>query len=139
MTVSTVSPSPSPSVHQSSTYYTPSHVTTTFTLASVNKTVSPLHNKTSPVPHPSATTHPGNATSSVLPTTGNMTIPTTAPPTPDCQKIKDKLKEEIRYKWVATAFALIFVVVSIVLVIALCRMRRIYRELEGDSSLSRLI
>ncbi|XP_015777101.1 PREDICTED: cell wall integrity and stress response component 4-like [Acropora digitifera] len=44
-----------------------------------------------------------------------------------------------RGKWVATGFAIFFSITTIVMTVLYCRQRKIYRELEGDSSLSRLI
>ena len=44
-----------------------------------------------------------------------------------------------RGKWVATGFAVVFCITTIVMTVLYCRQRKIYRELEGDSSLSRLI
>lgn len=44
-----------------------------------------------------------------------------------------------RGKWVATGFAVFFLITTIVMTVLYCRQRKIYRELEGDSSLSRLI
>ena len=42
-------------------------------------------------------------------------------------------------KWVATGFAVVFGLTTVIMTVLYCRQRKIYRELEGDSSLSRLI
>lgn len=48
-------------------------------------------------------------------------------------------KKSDRGKWVATGFAIVFFLTTVIMTVLYCRQRRIYRELEGDSSLSRLI
>ena len=48
-------------------------------------------------------------------------------------------KKSDRGKWVATGFAIVFFLTTVIMTVLYCRQRRIYRELEGESSLSRLI
>ena len=67
--------------------------------------------------------------------TANVTLFMSADVCPACKS----LAKEIHAKWVAVGFAILFGVATVVLTVLFCRQRKIYRDLEGDSSLSRLI
>ncbi|CAH3199187.1 unnamed protein product [Porites evermanni] len=105
--------------------------TPTTTVSSVTVTVRPTTSNVSTVPTPGSsstpTSKPGNH-STTVPTTNVKPSPVTPSP-----------KGSSSGKWVATGFAVLFGITTIVMTVLYCRQRKIYRELEGDSSLSRLI
>lgn len=57
----------------------------------------------------------------------------------DCHNCKEQLAAQKRYKYVSVAFNIIFALALIVMTIMYLRQRKMYREMEGDGSLSRLI
>ncbi|KAJ7386658.1 hypothetical protein OS493_006663 [Desmophyllum pertusum] len=85
-------------------------------------------------------TKPGNHSTAVPTTPGNYS--TAVPTTHGNHKTPEGHNDghaSDRGKWVATGFAIFFVITTVVMTVLYCRQRKIYRELEGDSSLSRLI
>ncbi|XP_078365742.1 uncharacterized protein LOC144649989 [Oculina patagonica] len=80
------------------------------------------------------TAHHGNQSTATP--TATTRITTNKKPTP---KAHGGDHHSDRGKWVATGFAVFFLITTIVMTVLYCRQRKIYRELEGDSSLSRLI
>ncbi|XP_027037190.1 mucin-7-like [Pocillopora damicornis] len=149
-TKSTAAPSKTPNVTLApNTTATPGNSTAApgnSTAAPGNSTAAPGNSTAAPG---NSTAAPGNSTaaprnSTTRPTTvtkvpsskpGNHSSNPNVTPTPKGHGGK----KSDRGKWVATGFAIVFFLTTVIMTVLYCRQRRIYRELEGDSSLSRLI
>ncbi|EDO36716.1 predicted protein [Nematostella vectensis] len=115
--------------------------------ASVTHTPLPTVTPTTPTVTPTApnvTAIPTTA-STESPANGTTSMPTTIAPSPtkkgdhSSHISQHELDAQIRYKWVAVTFCLLFAVGFVVMTIMFMRQRKMYHEMEGDGSLSRLI
>ncbi|KAM7441319.1 hypothetical protein ABFA07_009610 [Porites harrisoni] len=145
-TSSSIKTTPTPSNHSTvpspgnhSTVPTPGNHSTVPTPGNHSTVPTPGNHSTVPTPgnHSSTpTSKPGNH-SSTAPTTNVK--PSSVTPTPKGHHNSNGGSGSSSGKWVATGFAVLFGITTIVMTVLYCRQRKIYRELEGDSSLSRLI
>ncbi|XP_020897762.1 threonine-rich protein [Exaiptasia diaphana] len=150
---STTSIVPSPSslptstAHNSSIHTTQLIPSTTVHHASMTSTHAPISPTSTSAPiRTSSKPITPTPTSTAIPTSSfaNFTTPqpTTAKPTAhpaDCHTCQEQLKSERHYKWAAVAFDVILAIALVIMTIMYLRQRKMYREMEGDGSLSRLI
>ncbi|CAH3041546.1 unnamed protein product [Pocillopora meandrina] len=102
------------------------------TAAPGNSTAAPGNSTAAPR---NSTTRPTTITNVPSSKPGNHSSNPNVTPTPKGHGGK----KSDQGKWVATGFAIVFFLTTVIMTVLYCRQRRIYRELEGDSSLSRLI